>query len=160
MKISKFVSIILLIVVLCTGIVAISTGCKKQPKKAVYEIKLYDNDWNELVKNDNGIGYKWDYYVFEADGTPRGFNAKAFKDGVEFYTFNYYDLTYIYDNVLVVFVNDSSVDPKGGGFPRDRGTYYLSYTFYEKYFEGMPEYMFPDDPFPRNYEQEIRIIIK
>lgn len=116
-RVTEILVAMIFMVTLCCLCIAL-TGCI-DPK---FEIRLYDDDWQEIKSNDFGNGYKWDYYEFEYDGTPKGFNAIAYKNGKEIY--RTYKTAYYY-NVLVLHItidyNNNSgayqlICPSGVGF--------------------------------------------
>lgn len=155
-RVRNVVVCILLMAMVCT-LCVFFTGCEEKP---LYEIKLYDDDWNELVKSDSGKGYKWDFYEFEYDGKPKGFNAIAYRKGKEFYRVEYKE--YKTNNAVKVFRRVEGGDYQGmttyEEFPTEVGVYYLGYKFFRA-----PEniYWNPyfDEPFPTtSYEIKFKII--
>lgn len=75
------------LLVLVIGTTVILVKCNAEPKPPVYELKLYDDNWEELEKNSSGnylVRYKVAY-----DGTMKGFNAICYMDGKEFYRYVY-----------------------------------------------------------------------
>lgn len=156
---SKVVTVLLLIAVMC-GVVVMFAGCDKEPK---YEIKLYDDNWNELEKQ--GDGYKWGY-EFKYDGTSKGFNAKAFKDGEEIYEFNYKTDEYTYHKDLVIAVGiyyhatgagDLIVDGIYTFLPIEKGEYTISYMFYTM--KANSDYMPKYEDAPDTYSHRIKFKI-
>lgn len=82
--IKRMVIPVLLVLMLCSiGILFV--GCEEEEKEAVFEIRLYDDNWVELEKEENF--YKT--LTFEYDGRPKGVNVKCFMDDEVFYTYEY-----------------------------------------------------------------------
>ena len=155
-RVRNVVVCILLMAMVCT-LCLFFTGCEEKP---LYEIKLYDDDWNELVKRDNGNGYRSDYYEFEYDGEPKGFNAIAYRKGVEFYRLEY--KKYKYNDAVIVsrlveggtFQTMASYDE----FPTEPEVYYLNYHFFKAPEKPNTNAYF-DEPFPdTSYKIKFKII--
>ncbi len=155
---AKFMAFALATTLLC-GISLLFIGCDKEPK---YEIKLFDDEWNELEKNKDGKGYKWDVVEYEYDGKPKGFNAIAYRNGKEFYRMDY--KTFDWENKIIQVLYST---PKMSGyyaltdaekFPVEKGEYYLLYEFFSDPRTG-PGHYFEGETFPR-YGQEIEIKFK
>lgn len=96
--------------------------CNAEPKPTVYELKLYDDNWEELEKDSSGF-YAIDYVV-AYDGTMKGINAICYMDGKEFFRYDYH-YAGEYKRIPV------SVDFKESiyKFPTERGEYHVRYAF-------------------------------
>lgn len=90
-KFKRLFSGMLAIMILLFGLAMAVSGCKKEPPKPVFEIRLYDDNWKELEKSEYwGRNYnEYKRCEFEYDGERRGFNAIAYKDGEEFARYTY-----------------------------------------------------------------------
>lgn len=160
-KFAKVISTLLLIGLLC-GMFTLLIACDKQPK---YEIKLYDENWQELekYKNTANSSYKWDYYEFEYDGKPKAFNAIAYRNGEEFYRLYYtsYDINTKIIAILSASKNtDYATVMSTEKLPVNRGEYYLKYDFYPRDPSRGENYYFAGEPFPSWYEYSREIKFK
>lgn len=96
--------------------------CNAEPKPTVYELKLYDDNWEELEKDSSGF-YAIDYVV-AYDGTMKGINAIFHMDGKEFFRYDYH-IGGKYGTPIPVNVDFKEVD----NFPTERGEYHIRYKF-------------------------------
>ncbi len=120
----KLSLILLLVIILSIGLIFTFVGCDKTPVEPVYEILLYDDNWVELEKNV--VGNYVHEYVFEYDGQLKGFNAKCFIDGEEFYVYEHGNAKK--PNPLSVYYSNA-IDSLRNPFPREKGKYVISYEF-------------------------------
>ncbi len=114
---------VMVLVILISGLFLIFVGCDKTPIEPVFEIKLYDDNWEELPKRESGIGYESPYRV-EYDGNQKGFNVKCFMDGEEFYTYEYLNP----DEKQTLSINVQCSDDKHS-YLRERCKYTIKYSF-------------------------------
>ncbi len=122
-KVATIVEVMVL-VILISGLFLIFVGCDKTPVEPVFEIKLYDDNWEEIPKCDSGYGYVVEFEV-EYDGNPKGFNAKCFVDGEEFYSYDYLNPIpeSIKPNPLSISIDST------GSYPTERGRYKMVFLF-------------------------------
>ena len=122
-NVAKIVVILVLAIILI-GLCFMFVGCEKPAKEPVFEIKLYDDNWEEIPKSDSGYGYVVEFEV-EYDGNPKGFNAKCFVDGEEFYSYDYLNPIpeIIKPNPLCISIDST------GSYPIKKGRYKMIYSF-------------------------------
>ena len=135
----KKMLLLMLAMVMMTSVLFGMVACEKEPVDPVYEIKLYDDNWVELVKNtyENGsYFYSRDKYEYEYDGSKKAFNAIGYKDGVEFYRLDYKTTPYLNDNIIILSVNRAATP---GNLPMKVGRYSLVYSFPIRISVGPPE---------------------
>ena len=116
--------VILALVIMLIGLCFIFVGCEKPAKESVFEIKLYDDNWEEIPKSDSGYGYVVEFEV-QYDGNPKGFNAKCFVDGEEFYSYDYL-------NPIPERIKPSPLSISIGStesYPIKKGRYKMIYSF-------------------------------
>lgn len=162
-NVAKIVVILVLAIILI-GLCFMFVGCKKPAKEPVFEIKLYDDNWEEIPKSDSGYGYVVEFEV-EYDGNPKGFNAKCFVDGEEFYSYDYLNPIpdHIAPNPLSIwFTHRTNIYEVG--YPIERGQCHIHFEFDK--FKNNARYWTPSgrkisqEDLPRNiYKQIILIII-
>lgn len=117
--------VVLVIAAIVTATVLI-VNYNARPKPPVYELKLYDDNWEELEKNSSGnylVRYKVAY-----DGTMKGFNAICYMDGKEFYRYVYRVERDDYNRPIPVKVW-FQLGAGLNGFPVEKGEYVLYYEF-------------------------------
>lgn len=143
--------VIMTLIALMLGMSMLLVGCKKEkPKDPVFEIKLYDYNWQEF---NNNFGTYIDC-VFEYDGKPKICNAIVYKDDEVFYKLDF--------NRNQNFYNDAclEVTKKTSGFdivlnvakymPCEKGEYQLTYQFDSNGYRNRIN-CFSDTPLPSRY---------
>lgn len=116
------ICIVVLVIAAIVTVTVLIVNYNARPKPPVYELKLYDDNWEELEKNSSGdylVRYKVAY-----DGTMKGFNAICYMDGKEFFRYDYH-YAEKYNRIPV------SVDFRESiyKFPTERGEYHVRYAF-------------------------------
>lgn len=116
------ICIVVLVIAAIVTVTVLIVNYNARPKPPVYELKLYDDNWEELEKDSSGnylVRYKVAY-----DGTMKGINAICFMDGKEFFWYDYhYEEEYRGIPVNVIF-RESIYK-----FPTERGEYHIRYSF-------------------------------
>ncbi len=152
--------VVLALAIILSGLSLMFTGCEED-KYPTYEIKLFDDNWNELKKeitSDNKEQYIQKYtYVY--DGKPKCFNAIGYKNGKEIYKLDYTKSDFYNDKSLIIsvikkpdiyFEECKSIED----FPTEVGEYYLKFHFY---IDNKEEYVKRTSKI--NCSHEINIII-
>ncbi len=145
--------VIVMLTVLMLGISMLFVGCvEEEEKEPVFEIKLYDDNWQELEKSGR-LTYK--EYIVKYDGTRKLCNAIVYKDEKEIYRLDYKtNPNYYYDRCLEVceYRNDFNEVIKDK-MPYKVGEYKLIYQ-YSSYGYSKNINCFASNPLPIKYYQD------
>ncbi len=122
----KKMLLLMIAIVMMTSVLFGLVACEKEPEEPVYEIKLYDDNWVELERqNPSGPENFTNPYVyaqkFKYDGEKKGYNAKAFKNGEEFSKINYKNYE-VFERNRVLNIKMTAWD-----FPTEKGEYKITY---------------------------------
>ncbi len=144
--------VIMTLIAIMLGMSMLLVGCKKEkPKEPVFEIKLYDYNWQELEKLGT---YSYNKHYVKYDGKPKICNAIVYKDDEVFYKLDF--------NRNQNFYNDAclEVTKKTSGFdvvlnvpkymPCEKGEYGLTYQFDSNGYRNRIN-CFSDTPLPSKY---------
>lgn len=145
--------VIMTLIAIMLGMSMLLVGCKKEkPKDPVFEIKLYDYNWQEFNHN---FGTYIDC-VFEYDGKPKICNAIVYKDDEVFYKLDFNRNQYFYnDACLEVTKKDDVIGAdvilsSTKYMPCKKGEYELNYQFDSKGYRNRIN-CFSDTPLPSKY---------
>ena len=158
------ISVVVMLVVLAALVSMFFVGCEEEPEEPVFEIRLYDDNWQELKRQGNQNFAIYEDYVVKYDGTPKLCNAIVYRNGEIFYQLDYkkrpdfyidkcLQLCIKYDALNVVITNN---------FPCDVGEYNLVYQYNsDGYYYNMK--YFAGNPLPSKYyhdSETVKLIIQ
>ncbi len=152
--------VIVMLTVLMLGISMLFVGCvEEEEKEPVFEIKLYDDNWQELKRQGNEKSAIYEDYIVKYDGTRKLCNAIVYRDGKEFYRLDYkINPNYYYDRCLEVCIyrNDFNEVIKDK-MPYKVGEYELIYQ-YSSYGYSKNINYFAGNPLPIMYYHDTEIV--
>lgn len=161
--------VIVMLTVLMLGISMLFVGCvEEEEKEPVFEIKLYDDNWQELKRQGNEKSAIYEDYVVKYDGTYKLCNVKVFKDEKEFYRIDYKtNGTFYYEYFLQIRIrkkeDDSGVYVTGfNDMPTAIGEYVLICEYNSYGYRHSLNY-FSDNTFPAKYylkSETVNLIIQ
>jgi len=161
--------VISMLMVLMLGMSMLFVGCvEEEEKEPVFEIKLYDDNWQELKRQGDKSYTKYEDYVVKYGGTYKLCNVKVFKDGKEFYRIDYKtNGTFYYEYFLQIRIrkkeDDSGVYVTGfNDMPTEIGEYVLRSEYNSYGYRHSLNY-FSDNTFPAKYylkSETVNLIIQ